>query len=182
MVWRGPFLFYSGKIGGSFLDIKFSLITEKRGSFLYFLWKWGVFSIFANLKKGGLSGRAYPYTVSMGVPPPGHGDVRYTSLQEVHLFTHLPCRHLLFRIGSAQPKSWSDAYLCKSHMNHNLTMAERISKIDSGLVWPWMDNIGSGLVRTLYHVPARYNSIIHSNKKKSFSCVTFYWELGFGPL
>ncbi len=30
----------------------------------------GAFSIFVNLKKGGLSGRAYPYTFSMGVPPP----------------------------------------------------------------------------------------------------------------
>ena len=46
----GSFLYYSGKIGESFLDI--SLIIEKRGSFQYFLWKWEVFSIFANLKKG----------------------------------------------------------------------------------------------------------------------------------
>ena len=36
-------------------------------------------SIFANLKKGGLSGRAYPYTFSMGVPPPPRGSSLRTS-------------------------------------------------------------------------------------------------------
>ncbi len=56
MVWKGPFLYYSGK-------------NWKEGSFLYFFWKWGVFSIFASLRKGGLSERAYPYTFLMGVPP-----------------------------------------------------------------------------------------------------------------
>ncbi len=47
-------------------------LSLKRGglSYNYILWKWGVISIFANLKKGGLSGRAYPYTFSMGGPPP----------------------------------------------------------------------------------------------------------------
>ncbi len=46
-------------------------------------------SIFANLKKGGLSGRAYPYTFSMGGPPPPPGFIP-THVTEVCQLSDIP--------------------------------------------------------------------------------------------
>ncbi len=39
-------------------------------SILYVNSKMGAYPISSGLKKGGLYGRAYPHTFSMGVPPP----------------------------------------------------------------------------------------------------------------
>ena len=49
------------------------LIIEKRGLSYISPENGGVYSIVANVKEGGLSGRAYSYTFSMGVPPTTKG-------------------------------------------------------------------------------------------------------------
>ncbi len=46
--------------------------------------------------------------------------------------------------------------------NHNQTVAEQISKIGSGLVQARTDNFGSGLVRTLYRACREGNINFHS--------------------
>ncbi len=66
-----------GSPGAKQMKLYLYNLTKNGGLFYIFSMKKGVYSIFlldgffcGTREKGGLSGRAYPYTFSMGVPPP----------------------------------------------------------------------------------------------------------------
>ncbi len=58
------YLYKHAKKGGLFY------MKAERWGLFYMSTQKGVYSISFGFKKGGLSGRAYPHTFSMGVPPP----------------------------------------------------------------------------------------------------------------